>query len=118
MDVRANIAEWRGKDVYLDGDEKLGKLVEVYYDAETDEALFLSVKAGMFSNKQLLVSLRDVAVSPDRLTVPWSKDDVDGAPTARPGEGLESEEEERAFRHYGMSYERPGTASGRRLVRR
>lgn len=118
MQVGANIAEWRGKDVYLKDEQKLGKLEEVYYDAETDESLFLAVKAGMFSNKHLLVSLRDVVASPDHLTLPWDKDDLDGAPTTKPGEGLTPDEEERAFRHYGMGYQRPGTESGRRLVRR
>lgn len=118
MQVWANVDEWRGKDVYLKDGEKLGKLEEVYYDAETDESLFLSVKAGRFSNKHLLVSLRGVAVSPDHLAMAWSKDDLDGAPTTKPGEGLDPDGEERAFRHYGMDYQRPSTSSGRRLVRR
>ena len=37
MTAPTNIGEWRDKDVLIDADEKLGKLVDIYYDAETDE---------------------------------------------------------------------------------
>lgn len=115
----ANIGDWRGKDVLLtDGDKKIGKLQDVYYDAETDEPVFLCVKAGRLSHKQVVVPVREVIASPDRLLVAWGKADVDGAPTTRPGEELSVEDEERAFRHYGMDYQPPSTSSGRRLVRR
>lgn len=113
-----NIGDWRGKDVYLTGEQKLGKLDDVYYDAETDEPVFLCVKTGRLSHKQVVVPVHDVTASPDRLTVPWGKADADGAPTTRPGEELSVEDEERAYRHYGMNYQPPATPSGRRLVRR
>lgn len=115
-----NIGEWRDKDVFADGGEQLGKLEDVYYDAETDEPLFLCVKTVWLSHKQVLVSVQDVAATPGHLSVAWSKDDVAGAPTTKPGEELtnEEEEEERVFRHYGLGYRPPASASGRRLVRR
>lgn len=113
-----DIGEWRGKDVFAEGGEKLGKLEDVYYDAETDEPLFFCVKTGWLSHKQVLVSVKGVAASPGHLTVAWSKEDVAGAPTTKPGEELTSEEEERVFRHYGLEYRPPASASGRRLVRR
>ena len=42
MTVPTNIGEWRDKDVLIDADEKLGKLGGIYYDAESDEPVFLA----------------------------------------------------------------------------
>lgn len=113
-----NVGEWRGRDVFIDDGEKFGKLEDIYYDAETDRPVFLAVKTGRLSHKQVLVPVREVVASPDHLTVPWSKADVEGAPTTRPGEELSIEDEERAFRHYGLDYKPPDSPGGRRLVRR
>lgn len=113
-----NVGEWRGYDVYLKDGNKLGRLEDVYYDAETDVPQFLCVRTGTLVHKQVLVPARDVTPSPDKLTVAWGEEDTDKAPTMKQGEELTSEDEERAFRHYGMDYAAPTTASGRRLVRR
>ncbi|WP_195909010.1 PRC-barrel domain-containing protein [Microlunatus sp. Gsoil 973] len=118
MTVPTNIGEWRDKDVLIDADEKLGKLADIYYDAESDEPVFLAVRTGMLSQKQVLVPARDLVTSPDHITLPWTKADIDGAPTTRSGEELPVEDEERAFRHFGLDYTPPASTSGRRLVRR
>lgn len=118
MGVSANVGDWRGHDVFLSGGDKLGKLEDVYYDADTDEPVFLCVRSGMMSHKQVLVPVNDAQVTPDRVTVPWAADDVDGAPTTKPGEELSVDDEERAFRRYGIAYAPPTTENGRRLVRR
>ena len=118
MSIPGDIGEWRDKDVLMDAEEKLGRLVDIYYDAETDEPVFLAVRTGMLSQKQVLVPARDLVTSPDHITLPWGNADVDGAPTTRPGEELPVEEEERACRHFGLDYTPPTSASGRRLVRR
>jgi hypothetical protein len=70
------------------------------------------------SRTQVLVAVRDAVAVPDRLTVAWSADDVEGAPTTEPGEELSAEDEKRVFRHYGMDYKSPTTPGSRRLVRR
>lgn len=116
--IRPTSAEWPGKDVLANGSEKLGKLEDVYYDAETHEPLCLCVTTGRLSHKQVLVSVKDVGASPGHLTMAWSKDHLAGAPTTKPGAELTSDEEERVFRHYGLDYHAPASASGRRLVRR
>ncbi|MBO0829516.1 MAG: PRC-barrel domain-containing protein [Streptosporangiales bacterium] len=113
-----NVGEWRGHDVYLKDGEKLGRLEDVYYDAETDLPRFLCVRVGTLIHKQVLVPAADVTPSPDKLTVAWSQEDTGNAPTTKPGEELSAGDEERVFRHYGMDYVAPDTASGRRLVRR
>ncbi|GIL30895.1 PRC-barrel domain-containing protein [Actinocatenispora comari] len=110
-------SEWRGLDVLLSGGDKLGKLVDVYYDADSDDPVFLCVKPRRFSSKQVLVPASKVHSAPAGLTADWSDEDVRGAPTTKPGEGLSGADEQRAFRHYGMDYAEPTTDNGRRLVR-
>lgn len=110
-------SEWRGQDVLLSGGDKLGKLVDVYYDVDSDNPVFLCVKPRRFSNKQVLVPASKVHSAPNGLTADWSEDDVQGAPITKPGEGLTGDDEQRAFRHYGMDYPVPTTDNGRRLVR-
>ncbi len=117
MNVSANLSDWRTFDVFLASGDKLGKLEDLYYDADTHEPAFLCVKSGMLSSKQVLVPATEVQVTPNRLMVPWSQQDIEGAPTTRPDEELSGEDEERAFRRYGITYTPPGDG-GRRLVRR
>lgn len=118
MSAAANVGDWRGHDVCLSSGNKLGKLEDVYYDGETNEPLVLCVRTGTLSRTQVLVAVRDAVAVPDRLTVAWSAEDVEGAPTTEPGEELSAEDEQRVFRHYGMDYRSPTTPGGRRLVRR
>lgn len=113
-----NVGEWRGHDVYLNDGDKLGKLEDVYYDAETDVPQFLCVRTGTLTHKQVLVPAANVTPSPDKLTVAWGKDVTDRAPTTKPGDELTGQDEESAYRHYGMDYTSPDSTSGRRLVRR
>jgi sporulation protein YlmC with PRC-barrel domain len=118
MSGLSNVGDWRGHDVFTTDGDKLGKLEDVYYDADTNDPSMLCVKTGMLSHNQVLVPARDVVATPDRLTVAWPHDDLDGAPTTSPGEELTAEDEQRVFRHYGMEYTPPASPGGRRLVRR
>ena len=52
-----NITDWRGQDVVDPAGEKLGKLEQVYFDGETDNATFIAVKSGTFSKNLTLVPL-------------------------------------------------------------
>lgn len=112
-----NPGEWRGQDVFFTGGDKLGKLEDVYYDADSDKPVFLCVKSSMLSRKQVLVPASKVHGSPNGLTADWSQDDVKGAPTTKRDQGLTGDDEQRAYRHYGMDYQQPSTDNGRRLVR-
>lgn len=112
------IGDWRGRDVVSAEGEKLGKLEDVYYDGDTEQAAFLCVRTGRFGHNQTLVPADQVQVSPETVTVPWAKDVVDNAPTTKPDEELSLDDEQQAFRHYGLDYTPPMSPGQRRLVRR
>lgn len=111
-----NLLGWRGKDINDSAGEKLGKLVDAYYDAESDLVQFLVIEVGTLRKHQVLVPAGGATASPDHLTLPISKDSVKDAPVLVDGE-LSAEDERRAFEHYGYQYAPASTASGRRLVR-
>ncbi|MDQ2727901.1 MAG: PRC-barrel domain-containing protein [Actinomycetota bacterium] len=111
-----NLNQWTGKDVLGADGEKIGRLADTYYDAETDIAQFLVVETGALRKHLVLVPAGGATGSPDHLTVPIDKDTVSKAPTIVAGD-LTLEEEQRAFEHYGFEYSAASTPGGRRLVR-
>ncbi len=118
MAIVENIRDWRGKDVLDPDKEKIGKLAEVYFDAETDQAMFLVVRTGHLSHHYVFVPAGGVTTSPDHLTVGVTKEAVKTAPSIEPGGELSDADEAQVFRYYGFDYAPAATPSGRRLVRR
>jgi hypothetical protein len=116
MSAIENLLDWKGKDVNDSAGEKIGRLVDAYYDAETDLAQFLVIEVGALRKHSVLVPAGGITASPDHLTLPIAKDATKDAPTVDTGE-LSAEDEQRAFEHYGFQYAPASTASGRRLVR-
>jgi hypothetical protein len=114
-----NFAEWRGTDlVDCDGD-KIGKLEDVYVDVETDEAIFGTVKEGLFGRHLTFVPLVGITIGPDTLRVTVARDKVKGAPDlALAGEELSQEDESSLYHYYELNYTPPESESGRRLARR
>jgi hypothetical protein len=116
--VAESVADWRGHEVVdLDGD-KLGKLEDVFYDVESDDAVFITVKMGGLLGKRLtLVAISGASVTPDVLRVNYRKSEVKDAPSYDPDMQLTVDQEAGAYQHYGLDYaEAPGSA--RRLARR
>ncbi|MDQ6782407.1 MAG: PRC-barrel domain-containing protein [Actinomycetota bacterium] len=111
-----NLKDWTGKDVLGSDGEKIGRLADTYYDAETDVAQFLVVETGALRKHLVLVPAGGATGTPDHLTLPVAKDAVDNAPTIDAGD-LSAEDEQRAFEHYGFEYSPASTPGGRRLVR-
>lgn len=112
-----NLKDWQGKDVVDVDGEKVGRLTDAYYDAETDVAQFLVVETGKLRKHQVLIPAGGISAAPDHLTVAVRANTVEDAPTVDEGE-MTREAEQAAFEHYGYTYTPASTASGRRLVRR
>jgi hypothetical protein len=104
----------------LDRDgEKIGRLVDVYVDTETDEPRFATVKEGFIGRHLTFVPLDGVKVGPDELRVAVSKNLVESAPNVdQHGGELSQADESTLYHHYELNYTPPDTESGRRLARR
>ena len=119
--VRVDFAEWHGKNLVDLAGERIGKLEDVYFDIETDEPQFGTVKQGSLFVKQHLtfVPLVDVTIGPDYLRVAASRDSVKNAPNIDlEGDQLSPAGESALYHHYELNYTPAATPSGRRLARR
>jgi hypothetical protein len=112
-----SITDWRGQDVVDTEGAKLGKLEEVYYDGETDEPAWVSVKTGLVSKSLTLVPLAHASVGRDYLRVQRTKGEFKKAPSFETDAELSLDDEAAAYAHYGLSYA-PAGSGARRLAKR
>lgn len=117
--MHRGIAEWRGRDLVDNYGERIGKLEEVYFDVETDEPQFGTVKEGFVGRHLTFVPLTGITIGPDSLQVAATKEQVKNAPNiALQGGELSQADESVLYHHYQLNYTPPDTQSGRRLARR
>ncbi len=114
-----NLAEWRGRDLIDRNGERIGKLEGVYFDVESDEPQFGTVKEGWLGRHLTFVPLVGVTIGPDSLQVAVSKEQVKGAHNmGLEGDELSPDQESALYHHYELNYTPTERESGRRLVRR
>ena len=117
--MHRDIAEWHGRELIDCDGERIGKLEEVYFDVETDEPQFGTVKEGFVARHLTFVPLTGITIGPDNLQVPVTKEQVKNAPNiALQGGELSQADESTLYHHYQLNYTPPDTQSGRRLARR
>jgi len=104
MPTPEEVFSWRGQQLRSSDDEKLGKIEEIYLDAETREPEWALVTTGLLGTKQSFVPLRDASRSGDAVTVPYDKATVKDAPAIDPDGQLSQSEESTLYRHYGIEY--------------
>ena len=113
------LAAWRGSDLVDRNGERIGALQDVYFDVETDEPQFGTVKEGWLDRHLTFVPLVGVTVGPATLQVTVTKEQIKSAPNiALQGDELSAEEESALYHHYQLNYTQSDTQSGRRLARR
>jgi uncharacterized protein (TIGR02271 family) len=95
---------WRGQDLYGSGGEKLGKIEEIYLDAETDQPEWALVNTGLFGTKSTFVPLQQAAQDGGQVRVPFDKATVKDAPSMDADGQLSQQEEATLYRHYGLDY--------------
>jgi hypothetical protein len=86
------IESWRGQDVLDSAGEKVGRLQEVYYDAAGQEPVLISIKHGRLGHQVKLAPLSDAAVSRDYVRLPFSGEQLGGAPDVTVGDELTTEQ--------------------------
>ena len=114
-----DFSEWHGKDLLDSAGERIGKLEDVYFDVETDQPQFATVKEGLFGRHLTFVPLTDMILGPNDLQVSVTKSLVKDAPNLElQGDALSQEDESTLYHHYQLNYTPSETPSGRRLARR
>jgi hypothetical protein len=115
----ASVAEWHGKDLIDRDGETIGKLERVYFDVETDEPQFATVKEGFMGRHMTFVPLVGATIGPDALRVSVSRNQVKDAPTiGQDGDSLSTADESALYHHFELNYTPTSTTTGQRLARR
>ena len=103
---------WRGR-VMVDRDSnKIGEVVDIYLDNETDRPEWAVVRTGLFGLRSTFVPFADVREVGDELQVPHQRLQVKQAPNIEPDGQLSAAEEAELYRHYGLDYDTVTLDSG------
>ena len=103
---------WLGR-VMVDRDSnKIGEVVDIYLDNETDRPEWAVVRTGLFGLRSTFVPLADAREVGDELQVPHQRLQVKQAPNIDPDGQLSEVEEAELYRHYGLDYDTVTLDSG------
>src|SRR5215203_1313887 len=103
---------WRGR-VMVDRDSnKIGEVVDIYLDNETDRPEWAVVRTGLFGLRSTFVPLAEAREVGDELQVPHQRTLVKQAPNIEPDGQLSAAEEAELYRHYGLDYDTVTSDSG------
>ena len=102
MTTVEEVRDWQGRELYGEGQEKIGEITDIYLDDATGEPEWLAVKTGLFGMKSSFVPLAGAARMEDHVMVPYSKDTVKDAPNVDADGELGPEQERRLYEHYEM----------------
>ncbi len=94
--------EWVGAKLDEVGGASVGRLEDVYVDADDGGPTWVIVKVGRFGRFSA-VPFDHVAGAAGRVWVPYSREELRGAPTLEPGRPLTREQELELCEHFGLS---------------
>jgi uncharacterized protein (TIGR02271 family) len=113
MPVSQDKLSWRGQDMVDRDGDKIGKIEEIYLDADTNEPEWGLVHTGLFGTKQTFVPIRDASGGDgEGVRVPFEKSQIKDAPKMDADGQLSQEDESELYRHYGMDYSEARSDSG------
>jgi len=92
----------QGTVVDQDGDN-VGKVGQVYLDNNTSQPNWVTVKTGWFGTNESFVPLDAATVEGDTIRVPYSKDQIKGAPNYEVGAPLDESDEANLYSYYGLN---------------
>jgi hypothetical protein len=98
------VRRWKGRPVLDRAGNKIGTIVEVFYDAEADEPGWGLVNAADIGVNLRLVPLADAVEAGIRVRVPYDHATVLRAPGMDPDGWLWPREEAELYAYYGLPY--------------
>src|SRR5688572_11187986 len=92
MPTIQDVQTWKGLDLYDNDGDKIGEIVDVYLDRQTNEPEWLAVKTGLFGTNVSFVPIQQANGTGEGVTVPYEKAKVKDAPNAEADGELSPEE--------------------------
>jgi uncharacterized protein (TIGR02271 family) len=109
---REQILESRGASVVSRDGDKIGSINEIYLDRDTDQPEWALVSTGWFGTKGTFVPLAEATHDGNDVVVPYTSDQVKGAPNMEANGELSSREERDLYNYYGLNYNESLSNSG------
>jgi uncharacterized protein (TIGR02271 family) len=101
---QGQIDQVAGSDAYGSDGSKIGSVGQVYLDDQTGQPAWVTVNTGLFGTNESFIPLSQASFSGDRLTVPYDKNKVKGAPNVAADGHLSPDEERELYAYYGVGY--------------
>ena len=103
----------RGTAVYSSDGDKIGSVEEIFVDEETGQPEWVTTGTGLLGTKKAVVPVQAADLREDGLYVPYSKDQVQGAPDVDlGGEEIAQADEQALYSHYGLGYSERSSDTG------
>jgi uncharacterized protein (TIGR02271 family) len=104
MPESTEVFEWRGRSAVGADGEKLGKIEQIYLDAETRRPEWALIHTGMFGGKSSFMPLEGATSDGDKVRGAFSKEQVENAPRLDADGELSQQDEAALYAHYGLDY--------------
>ena len=95
------LRELQGVPVYAASGDQIGKVEEVFVDAESRQPEWIGLGTGFFGTKRVLVPVQGVQLQGDDVAVPYEKDHVKGSPDLDDDQ-ISPETERELYAYYGL----------------
>jgi uncharacterized protein (TIGR02271 family) len=112
MPEATEVLEWRGRTAVDADGGKLGKIEEIYLDAQTQQPEWALIQTGMFGGKSSFMPLKGATSDGDDVKAPYSKEQVKDAPQMDADGELSQSDESALYSHYGIAYDESRSESG------
>ncbi|WP_237187284.1 DUF2382 domain-containing protein [Rothia nasimurium] len=108
MATNETIETLRNSTVFGTDGEKIGKVGELYLDAQTGEPTFVTVNTGFFGTNESFIPVDKARYAGEEIHVPYTKEFVKDAPSIAEDGELSPAEEQRLYEYYSLT---AGTAT-------
>jgi len=112
MIARELILDARGATVLAGDGTKAGTVEDIYLDRDTDNPEWALVNTGLFGTRSTFVPLAEARSEGNDIVVPYTKDQIKGAPQMDADGELSQEDEADLYAYYGLNYSEQGSDTG------
>jgi uncharacterized protein (TIGR02271 family) len=105
-------SELFGDEVCTQDGDKIGTVENVWVDDATDETEFIGVTTGWLFGKTHVIPTADAQIDGTTITVPYSKDQIEQAPSFDADAEISPEGEQEIYRYYGLDRSTSASPTG------
>jgi uncharacterized protein (TIGR02271 family) len=109
---REQVLESRGAKVISREGDKIGSIQDIYLDQDTEQPEWALVSTGWFGSRGTFVPLAEADQRGSDIVVPYTSDQVKGAPNMDANGELSQKEEADLYNYYGLNYTERSSDSG------